>query len=324
MRFSVGQSTAVVVIDGGFSDTGDALAEHIRDYYDTSYIDLMISTHPDADHINGMARLMEQMTVGELLVHRPRLHVDSVADFSNIEAIDNLIKLAESTGVTVNEPFTGLTRFGGQIRILGPTQAWYEELIAESLAAERAGLLAKARMSASVMLSKGADLLERALSWMPTETLSDDVETSERNSTSAITLLTVDGRRALFTGDAGIKSLDRAADEYERTVGTFSGNHIQFFQAPHHGSRRNLGPTILNRLFGEPSLPLDVFTSIISSAKASSKHPSPKVVNALKRRGANVFATEGRTIWDHSGDAPPRGWVTLTPLSALIEDSDDE
>ncbi|MEV4264566.1 MBL fold metallo-hydrolase [Kribbella sp. NPDC049584] len=324
MRFSVGSDSAVVVIDGGFTDTGDDLAAHIKKYYETAYIDLMISTHPDADHINGLARLMEQTTVGELLVHRPRLHARDVTEFSNIEAVDNLIKVATDAGVKVTEPFTGLTRFGDQIRILGPTEAYYEDLLTQSLDQERSGFAAKSRLLASLELSSEVDFLKRFLQFMPEETLTDEVETSPRNSTSVITLLTVDGHRFMFTGDAGIQSLEKAADEYERVYGAFNVRGLKFFQGPHHGSRRNLGPTILDRMFGTESSPFGSFDSIISSAKASTKHPSPKVVNALKRRGGRVYATEGTTICEPSIDAPSRGWITLDPLPTLVEDDDAE
>lgn len=44
----------VVVIDGGFKDTGDTIADHIVQHYNTNHVDLVISTHPDNDHINGL------------------------------------------------------------------------------------------------------------------------------------------------------------------------------------------------------------------------------------------------------------------------------
>ena len=56
----------VVVIDGGFRETGETLVEHIKKYYDTTHVDLVISTHPDADHTAGLKVVLEQMTVSEL------------------------------------------------------------------------------------------------------------------------------------------------------------------------------------------------------------------------------------------------------------------
>jgi glyoxylase-like metal-dependent hydrolase (beta-lactamase superfamily II) len=38
----------VVVIDGGFKESGEQLVSHIKKYYQTSDIDLVILTHPDA------------------------------------------------------------------------------------------------------------------------------------------------------------------------------------------------------------------------------------------------------------------------------------
>src|SRR6266496_3776525 len=73
-RQPVTEENMVVVIDSGFTDVGDVMADHIKKYYSTTYVDLVISTHPDADHINGIARLLERLTVRELLLHQPRLH----------------------------------------------------------------------------------------------------------------------------------------------------------------------------------------------------------------------------------------------------------
>jgi beta-lactamase superfamily II metal-dependent hydrolase len=321
MRFApTVDSAEVVVIDGGFSDTGDQLVEHIDKYYETHHVDVVISTHPDADHLNGLVRVIEQMSVGELLIHEPGNHVRSVADFSNIEAVEQLIETARTNEVTVTEPFTGLTRLDGRLRILGPTEDYYTSLIEQHLEEARQGAKASARVS----LSTRGDLLTREAAWMPAETLTDDVTTGARNNTSVITQIHTDFERWLFTGDAGIPALEYAADEYEAGIGQFYEEPLAFFQAPHHGSRHNLGPTILNRMFGSPTSRFGSFTSFISSARISTKHPSPKVVNALIRRGGSVFATEGKTICHHSGDAPSRpGWTTLPVIQPLIEDDDD-
>src|SRR4051812_22921119 len=63
---------AVVVIDGGYAEFGDNFADKIRHRYQTDYVDLMISTHPDSDHINGLAAVIKDLRVGELLLHRPK------------------------------------------------------------------------------------------------------------------------------------------------------------------------------------------------------------------------------------------------------------
>ncbi|WP_016881572.1 MULTISPECIES: ComEC/Rec2 family competence protein [unclassified Rhodococcus (in: high G+C Gram-positive bacteria)] len=312
----------VLVIDGGYGATGESLVEHIRTHYGTDHVDIVVSTHPDADHINGLKYVVETLSVGELLIHRPRNHAANVADFSNLEAVNDLIKTAETRGVTISEPFTGLERWAGQLQILGPTKDYYRELLAQHLQEEKTGVAAGRRSLAASLMTKGRDLLAWALPSLPIETLGEDGETAPRNNTSAIVLLTVDGHRILFTGDAGIPALSAAADRYEVAVGPFSSYPLNTLQAPHHGSRRNLSPSLLNRILGAPGGTYsESFLAPISSAKASPKHPSPKVVNALTRRGGYVVATEGQTICLLNEVARP-GWSTVAAMPPLVEDDD--
>ncbi len=325
-REAATDSERVVVIDGGYSTTGQHLADHITNYYSTSHIDLVISTHPDADHINGLVTILEQLSVGELLLHQPRLHSANVTDFSNIEVVDELIKLAKKNGVTVTEPFTGLTRYNGQINILGPTESYYKDMITQHLTEVKTGEAA-ARMGASGMrtgyLEKAAVLLDRALSVLPIETLGEDGDTGPRNNSSVITLLTTDDERMLFTGDAGIPALNAAWDEYEQRIGPYPDAPLNFFQAPHHGSKRNLSPSLLDRMFGHPGTQVLAPTCVISSARNDPKHPSPKVTNAVKRRKFDVYATESRTLCQRSNDAPVRPhYGPVTAIGPLSEDDD--
>jgi beta-lactamase superfamily II metal-dependent hydrolase len=317
----------VVVIDGGYGHTGDQLVDHITKWYETDQVDLVISTHPDQDHINGLGSVLDAFNVTELMIHNPHNHANDTDGFSNIEVVDALIGLAEDGGVTVTEPFTGLTKFAGHLRIIGPTQAYYKELLAEHLAEVSTGQNAARIASASHQgrFSKAADLLERFLANVPlVETLSEDSETSPRNSSSVVTLLTTDnGERMLFTGDAGITAMNAAWDEYELVVGAFPDFPLDFFQAPHHGSKRNLSPSVLNRIFGRPGENLLAPTSFISSARNDIKHPSPKVTNALKRRNVDVYATESKALLHKSADLPMRpGYGPVTAIPALKEDDD--
>jgi beta-lactamase superfamily II metal-dependent hydrolase len=68
-------SSRVIVVDAGYSAIGDDIVDHIRTYYRTNSVDLAVSTHPDADHLNGLQHVVEQMAVRELLIHRPRRHL---------------------------------------------------------------------------------------------------------------------------------------------------------------------------------------------------------------------------------------------------------
>src|SRR5688572_1286072 len=71
--------TYVVVIDGGFQSSGEALVEHIRREYQTTYVDLVVSTHPDNDHSSGLAPVLEKLQVGKLWMHKPWEHTYDIA-----------------------------------------------------------------------------------------------------------------------------------------------------------------------------------------------------------------------------------------------------
>ena len=124
----------------------------------------------------------------------------------------------------------------------------------------------------------------------------------------------------LFTGDAGIPALSNAAGFLEQ-LGIVP-NNLSFIQVPHHGSRRNVGPAVLNRILG-PKLAQEekLRTAFVSASKDGlPKHPAKKVTNAFRRRGSPVYGATGRIIWHHSDDAPARaGWVNLTPIPLYNE-----
>lgn len=310
-----------IVIDAGFSATGDKVVERVRDWYNTDHIDLVISTHPDTDHLNGLLTVIETLTVDELMMHLPWNHHHDAKQLGNYERIEAVYNAAVERGVTVTEPFTGTERFGGALRILGPTITFYEDRLREAIDEAVSGTAAT-RMSKSALtavLAAGSNLLERTLAYFPVETLTDVDDTGPRNQMSVITLVRSSTRRAMLTGDAGISAIAAAADDYETTVGRFSSAPLTFFQAPHHGSKHNLGPTILNRVIGAKSAAAHgPVTSFVSSAKASEKHPSPKITNGLGRRGAKVLTTEGRDI--HHGESPRPGYTKIEPLEPLQED----
>jgi beta-lactamase superfamily II metal-dependent hydrolase len=177
-----------------------------------------------------------------------------------------------------------------------------------------------------VLATTLANLFEQALSYLPVETLGDGGVTHPRNNSSVITLLSFKNKRYMFTGDAGIPALEYAAEAYETTFGDFATTPLTFFQAPHHGSKRNVGKTILNRILGHPSAAHnDNFHGFIHAAKASVKHPSPKVTNALIRRGCQLdylAVTNGQTKWHHSGSPEREGWSSFAPYPILAEDEE--
>jgi len=314
----------VVVIDGGFQDTGEQLVEHIRKYYKTERVDLAISTHPDGDHVSGLKVVLEEMSVSTLWMHLPWQHSKEIKKSftdgrvtnksiqeklrKSLEQAGDLERLARERGVEIVEPFEGLTAFG-RLRVLGPSKEYYEELLTcfkEMPHEQEKSFLGKVGTFASEMVKKIAESFDY-------ETLDDEGETSPQNNTSVVLIADMEEERLLLTADVGIPALTNAADYAEVIYGGFP--RLNFIQVPHHGSRRNVGPTILNRIIGSNLSEEKIMTAFVSASKNGvPKHPAKKVMNAFRRRGAHVYATKGQAI-RHIRNAPDReGWSKIEAL----------
>lgn len=311
--FSDKQKQYIIVIDGGTIDSGKALVKHIKDFYG-SYVNLAILTHPDGDHSSGLREILNELTVGELWLHKPWEHSKDILDmFVDGRITSNSLserlkdaynfayeieQIAKEKKIKTKEPFAGLSFNNGIIKVLGPTKNFYESLIPE---------FTKSPEQKS-QLQKAFSGLKEAVNWViesfDIETLSEEGETSAENNSSCITLLEFDNDRYLFTGDAGILCMQNAID-YAKSKNIDLSN-IRFLQVPHHGSHRNVSPSILNQIKCK--------TAFVSSAKDAPKHPSKKVVNALIRRGANVHATNGNIKCHHKNCPSRPGYSSATPL----------
>lgn len=303
----------VVLVDGGFMDTSDAIVAHVRKYYQRESIDLIISTHPDDDHINGLTGVIESLSVANLLIHRPSEH-GFTSDDVKASKVNDLIAVAEREGThVITRAFAGQTYYNGALVIAGPTQDFYvDQLRAQSglaaVAASIGGLVGSAVRAITAALRPRAD--------DPGEgTLTDNGGTSARNNSSIILDVQVEGYRVLLTGDAGVPALNAAADTLD-AMGR-STQLPDFFDVPHHGSRHNLDTATADRLLGPVVGDTQAHTAFVSVGKKADDFPRPEVANALKRRGYRVSATRGQTIrWSRNAD-PRTGWVPLDPLGWL-------
>ncbi|ELJ8516495.1 MBL fold hydrolase [Vibrio navarrensis] len=326
----------VVVIDGGFQSSGEKLVEHITQHYGTSKVDLVINTHPDQDHINGLETVLNELEVKELWIHKPWEHNQGLADKfkdgrvtdnsigqrlkENLEKAWSLVQLAEEKGIRVQEPFTGLADAGGGIKILGPSVEFYESLIPDF---EGMPEKATAINTLDSFLEKAAASIRRFIATWGEDQINDDGVTSAKNNSSVITQLVIEGRRSVFTGDAGIQALEHAADQIEQCT---SGSELRFMQIPHHGSKRNIGTTVLNRLVGEPISQGSSrhITAIASTAKnGEPKHPRKGVMNAFTHRGVKALATRGSDICHHYNAPGRTGWNAINPESYHFDYEED-
>lgn len=320
-NFSQRSTFKVVVIDGGTKDSGNKLVEHINQFYETNEVDLVICTHPDADHASGLRQIMNQCTVNELWIHKPWDHSQHICDlFLDGRITDNslserlkhaytyayeLVQLAEDKGIDIREPFAGRQSEDLVLTVLGPSIDYYRDLIPDFARSP----------DAKTLVERASSAFEKAVNWVEEtfdlELLDETGETSAENRSSAVILLKLNGEKFLFTGDAGIESLNKVI-EYANSQYVDISN-IRFFQIPHHGSKRNISPTILNAI--------KCRTAFVSASKDAPKHPAKKVTNAFKRRNTTVYSTNGSILGHHVNASRP-GWSAAPdlPFYSQVED----
>lgn len=319
----------VIVIDGGTKESGENLVKHIQEYYKTEQVNFVISTHPDADHSSGLTVVLENLKVDNLWMHRPWEHAQDIKDaFKNgritgkglkesikksLENAYELETIAKRKEISIFEPFSDLSKKDDKLIILGPSEEFYEDLLPNFRETPEP-------KEAVAWPEKFVTVVKEVVRWIAEtwgiETLTDpeEGEISAENNTSTILLLQLNGKKFLFTGDAGTEALNNAIDKAE-SLG-IDLREVGFLQIPHHGSKHNVGPTILNYIIGEKLQEKKYFKIAYISAPKNGdpKHPSRKVVNALKRRGAEAYATKDISMRHSSPDAPDRGWRKADPL----------
>ncbi len=352
----------LILVDGGFADDGTAAIDFIRSHYVNhgNRIDLVVSTHADSDHINGIKSVMEDesIEIGELWMHTPWYHNESLQaalsgdpnatnaaqltdkQRTSLTTAQQVEVLAHERFIPLVEPFTGMT-FGndaGQIVVLGPSEMFYESIVEDLSDGDLTTNLFESMLSS--FRKSAAAVATRLLECWSIETLNDpkDKVISPRNCSSVILLIeantgsdhTPKTTRVLLTADAELLSLVQAVD-YAEHIGV-DLRQCDAQQVPHHGSRKNVGPTILNSLIG-PRKRFDDGKShmnvIVSSAKDNpeKKHPNPRVTNAYWRRGAKVFTTAGLSKRFYYGTCPYRDGSPATSFpfyDGPVETGDDE
>ncbi|MFA6408531.1 MAG: MBL fold metallo-hydrolase [Candidatus Paceibacterota bacterium] len=317
---------SIMVIDGGFKDSGELLVQHVKSHYGTDEVNLVVSTHPDADHASGLNVVLENLKVGQLAMHRPWEHAADIKHLfqdgritasgledrleKSLQHASDLEAIATKKGIPIVEPFQGITGFGGTLRILGPSQEYYETLLAgfrsTPVPVAGLGILAPFQRAVETVVRKIEDS-------MGIDILNDDEDTtSAENNTSVIMLLEVDGHKLLFTGDAGKTALLNAITYAEGLGIALTG--MSFLDVPHHGSKRNINSKILKRM--------SAGTAFISASAESEKHPAKKVTNALKKHGMDVYVNRDKALLHHY-NAPSRpGWgpAIAEPFHLQVEE----
>ena len=222
-------------------------------------------------------------------------------------------ELAKEKLVPVYEPFQGSSI--GDFHVVSPSRDWYLDIIPH-FNKTPAPIVAPPSNSLKGIASA---LVEKVRTWLDErwdyETLKDGGTTSYDNESSVILYAFLANKGILLTGDAGVEALTRAAD-YLESFNINLPSTLKFIQIPHHGSRHNVGPTLLNRLIG-PRVPIGTditHTAFVSAGAKSDTHPRKVVTNAFKRRGTKLVAAKGISIRHHHNMGARDGWSTADEI----------
>jgi beta-lactamase superfamily II metal-dependent hydrolase len=350
VRYGDANSWELIVIDGGNLNSGEELVGHVKaNFGSNAVISHAVVTHPDGDHASGMREVVENLPVKNLWMHLPWQHATSARPyFANknwtdqglaqelrreYDILGDLVTTAIKKKIPVQQPFAGGSI--GPFTVISPWERLYPYFIpqfdrtpdADQAALEDAGIwIGKAPGLLTGLFDKAAAKVQKWIkeTW-DDERLKDGGITSATNETSVVLYGDFGpGRRVLLTGDAGIWGLTMATHFASK-----NGLPMQDFmlvQIPHHGSRRNVGPTILNTILGpiRPNGTPPHSCAFVSAPKNDDTHPRKMVLNAFIRRGYKVGATQGGKIV-HWGGFPARlgyGALPALPFATQVEDYD--
>ena len=334
IQYQIGTNVYVHVVDGGYTTTAPALANHLKSIYSTTGIDHVVVTHPDKDHAEGLAPILEEFRVGALWMFRPWDYAASLLAafprFQSAEAlakkfrdaypyIDALEKIAKRRGIPILEPVQG-QRIGA-FTVLAPSYDHYFKMLVQSDKTPQSsaadslfrGVFEAAKVAAAFVRSGwGAEIFP-----------SDG--TSEENEMSVVQYANLCGLKVVLTGDAGREALKDAA-AYAPMAGLQLPG-VDRFQVPHHGGRHNVSTEILDHWLGPrlnqmPPKGSEAFRTYISSAKEDEDHPRKSVIRAMIHRGGTVATTEDNTVVMNIGATPERGWSSAK-LEAYPEEQEE-
>lgn len=323
IRYGEPNAYELMVIDGGNIDSGKAVVQHIRSQYgQSSVISHLLLTHADTDHACGLREILSDLPVNNLWLHVPWLSAAAARPYfddkrwtdaglaaairKEYDLIDEIfaIALGKKT-INIYQPFAGSAV--GPFRVLSPREDVYPLFLSQfdrtpepdkaALQAAGAWIGKQPNAFARLVDEAVAKVITKAPKWVQEtwtkEWLKDGGITSASNESSVVLYGDFEAGRVLLTGDAGVWGLSLAAHYAEQNG--LPLQDFRFVQIPHHGSRRNVGPTILNRLLGpiQPEVSLSRFSAFVSSPKDDENHPRKIVLNAFLRRGGKVLATQG-------------------------------
>lgn len=350
IRYGDRQNYSLMIVDGGNSESGQAMVKHVRAHFgQQAIIPDVVLTHADGDHASGLRDIVKELDVRRLWLHIPWLAAAAARPyfanknwtdeglakelFQEYDIIAELVDIAIERNIPIYQPFAGSAI--GPFQVLSPAQEVYGLLLPQfdrtpepdQEAIEAAGFwIGKEPNFIQKLIDR---VVAKAQNWITEswdrELLRDGGITSASNESSVVLYGDFGPRRkVLLTGDAGLWALNLAASHAEQNG--LSLQDFMFVQVPHHGSRRNVGPAVLNRILGpiQPQNSGSLFSAYVSAPKNDDSHPRKMVLNAFTRRGGRVHATQGINKVFCGGFPFRPGYSTADPMpfSPKVEDYD--
>lgn len=314
IRQYINDESFIILIDAGNACNSATIKTHLKRYYNSTYIDLAICTHPDSDHKDGFFDLLQdpEMTIAEFWLTDPANYIDEhdiqrYRNHSNaVKAVRaiwnkstdnslNLIDLALSKCNVVRSVIDGSAHRILPISIVGPSPEYYREVVKEMVA--QYGIKAYDDSSKEVY-DENFKIDDKEIQSV-IDTVEDD---SPYNASSLIVLyMPGDGKKLLFSGDANTTSLKMMLDKYQWI------NNVDLLKVPHHGSRRNLNTQIITLLAPKKSY---------ISAAGNAKHPNGRLVYWLAKHGP-VYSTHTANNYIHSKSIEMTDREGASPLFPL-------
>jgi competence protein ComEC len=110
-----------MLIDAGIYEAGPTVVSYLRTL-GVSKIDYLLATHPHADHIGGMAEVIQSFDIGKVYMTRA---------VTTTETFRNLLKTIKDKGLSINTAKAGVTIIDqGELRInlVAPCASNYDDL----------------------------------------------------------------------------------------------------------------------------------------------------------------------------------------------------
>ena len=218
--------------------------------------------------------------------------------YESLKDADNLKDVLKKYNIQPIEAFSDNQLDHDLFEIVGPSKEFYLQQLESFTNIEKLKY-------AQLNIKKASEINEVNEGLNPCTVLDERNDSSAENLTSVLTkFVDSQGRKYLFTGDAGIDSFESAKSH------NFDIENLHICQLPHHGSRRNMNTNWVCNF--NPS-------QYWVSANGSAKHPRKALISCIKKNlpNCNTYSTHRggkKHINSTQNLFPARNWGSAIPL----------